>query len=67
MELSDDDDLRGNPRDVLDLSARIQYELGHNGGFQYTLVASDRSMSRQERSASRQFWGRKYRADDDDE
>eukprot|EP00959_Pyramimonas_sp_CCMP1952_P192434 4023629-Pyramimonas_sp.AAC.1 len=29
-------------------------------------VASDRSTSRQERSARRQVWGKRYSADDDD-
>eukprot|EP00959_Pyramimonas_sp_CCMP1952_P132887 2778306-Pyramimonas_sp.AAC.1 len=67
MEWSDDDPLRGSPRDVSDLSERIQHELGHGEGFQCTFVASDRSMSRQERSAGRQSWRRKYRADDDAE
>eukprot|EP00959_Pyramimonas_sp_CCMP1952_P297526 6224360-Pyramimonas_sp.AAC.1 len=67
MELSDDDPLRGNPRDAGDLSERIQRKLGHVEGLQYTFVASDRSLSCQERSASRQAWRRTYRADDDDE
>eukprot|EP00959_Pyramimonas_sp_CCMP1952_P290402 6074075-Pyramimonas_sp.AAC.1 len=67
MDLTDDDHLRENPRDVGNLSARIQYELGHNEGFQCKFAASGRSMSRQGRSASRRFWRRKYRADDDDE
>eukprot|EP00959_Pyramimonas_sp_CCMP1952_P041077 858853-Pyramimonas_sp.AAC.1 len=34
MELSDGDPLRGNPRDVSDLSERIQYGLGRNAGLQ---------------------------------
>eukprot|EP00959_Pyramimonas_sp_CCMP1952_P004811 100950-Pyramimonas_sp.AAC.1 len=67
MELSDGDPLRGNPRDVRDLSGRIQYELGRGEGFQRAFAASDLSMSRQGRSASRQSWRRKYCADDDDE
>eukprot|EP00959_Pyramimonas_sp_CCMP1952_P062546 1307916-Pyramimonas_sp.AAC.1 len=67
MELNDGGPLRGNPRDVSDLSARIQYGRGRDEGFQRALAAPDRSMSRQERSASRQPWGRTYRADDDDE
>eukprot|EP00959_Pyramimonas_sp_CCMP1952_P065817 1374160-Pyramimonas_sp.AAC.1 len=58
MELSDDDPWWGSPRDVCDLSERIQYELGHIEGIQCALVASGRSMSRQGRSASRQFWRR---------
>eukprot|EP00959_Pyramimonas_sp_CCMP1952_P301169 6301229-Pyramimonas_sp.AAC.1 len=64
MELSDDDPLRGNPRGASDLSERIQYELGHIEEFHYIFFASDRSMRRQNRSASRQVSRKKYRADD---
>eukprot|EP00959_Pyramimonas_sp_CCMP1952_P344178 7208668-Pyramimonas_sp.AAC.1 len=67
MELSENDFLRGNPRDAGDLSEGAQCELGHSEGLQSTFVASDRPMSRQERSASRPAWRRRYRADDDDE
>eukprot|EP00959_Pyramimonas_sp_CCMP1952_P241503 5047417-Pyramimonas_sp.AAC.1 len=67
MEVSGDDPLRGDPRDVSDLSDRIQYVLGRDEGFQHAFAASDRSASRQERSASRRPWRRKYRADGDDE
>eukprot|EP00959_Pyramimonas_sp_CCMP1952_P209068 4373309-Pyramimonas_sp.AAC.1 len=67
MELSDDDPLRGNPRDAGDLPGRIQCNLGHDKGLQNTFAVSDRSLGRQGRSASRQAWRRKYRADDDDE
>eukprot|EP00959_Pyramimonas_sp_CCMP1952_P447786 9376452-Pyramimonas_sp.AAC.1 len=67
MELSDDDSLRGNPRDASGPSERIQSDLGLNPGFQYTFVASDRSMSRQKRSTSRRVWRKKHRADDEDE
>eukprot|EP00959_Pyramimonas_sp_CCMP1952_P212918 4455295-Pyramimonas_sp.AAC.1 len=64
MELSDDDPVLGNPRDVSDLSEFVQYGLGHDERFQRAFVASGRSMSRQERSASRLSWRRKHRADD---
>eukprot|EP00959_Pyramimonas_sp_CCMP1952_P077591 1621859-Pyramimonas_sp.AAC.1 len=67
MELSDDDPLRENPRDASYLSERIQCEPGHNAEIQYTFVASDRPMSRQKRSASRQTWRKKYRDDDEGE
>eukprot|EP00959_Pyramimonas_sp_CCMP1952_P162102 3389258-Pyramimonas_sp.AAC.1 len=36
MELSDDGPSRGNPRDVSDLSERVQYELGRNEELQCT-------------------------------
>eukprot|EP00959_Pyramimonas_sp_CCMP1952_P370921 7768295-Pyramimonas_sp.AAC.1 len=67
MELSDDDPVRGNPRDASDLSERIQCELGHNERFPCAFVASDRSMGRQRRSVSRQVKKKKYCDDDDDE
>eukprot|EP00959_Pyramimonas_sp_CCMP1952_P041658 871458-Pyramimonas_sp.AAC.1 len=54
MDLSDDDPVWGNPRDVSDLSDSIQCGPGHSDGFRRAFAASDRSMSRQERSASRQ-------------
>eukprot|EP00959_Pyramimonas_sp_CCMP1952_P116024 2425565-Pyramimonas_sp.AAC.1 len=66
MELSDDDHLRGSPRDASDLSERLQCELGHNEGMPHRVVASDRSMSRQERPTSRQVWRERYNAVDDD-
>eukprot|EP00959_Pyramimonas_sp_CCMP1952_P403754 8460647-Pyramimonas_sp.AAC.1 len=63
-ELIDDDPLRGNPRDVGDLSERIQYEFAQNEEFQYTSVASDRSASSPRRSPSRLPLVRKSYHDD---
>ena len=57
----------GGPRDAGDVSKRTQCELGHNEGFQCAFVATERSLSRQERSESRQAWRRACRAGNDDE